>query len=253
MERADLATLAGVFAGVPVAAAGRVTLDEDAAHHLRVRRIGEGERVRVLDGLGHVGIGAVVRLAKRAVEVDVEAVEHLPPPPDVRLLLPVADRDRMLWLAEKVVELGVRGWHPVWWHRSRSVSPRGEGESFRAKLRARMASALVQSGGAWLPTVAAEQELPAAITAVTSGRRLLLDRDGAPLLTLATRDEPGPTWLAFGPEGGVEPEEHERLLAAGFLPASLGASVLRFETAGVCAVALLHAAREAASAGAKRS
>ena len=35
----------------------------------------------------------------------------------------------------------------------RSVSPRGEGPAFGEKVRARMLSALEQSGGAWLPTI----------------------------------------------------------------------------------------------------
>ncbi|HEU4628514.1 MAG TPA: RsmE family RNA methyltransferase [Gemmatimonadaceae bacterium] len=253
MERADLASVAGVFAAAPVASAGRVTLDEEAAHHLRVRRIGQGERVRVLDGLGHVGIGVVARLAKRAVEVDVEAVEDHPPPPDVHLLLPVADRDRMLWLAEKAVELGVRGWHPVRWRRSRSVSPRGEGEAFRARVRARMASALVQSGGAWLPGIAPEGELDDVLARATSGHRFLLDAGGTPLLTLCAGDLTTPVWIAVGPEGGVEREERERVVAAGFAPARLGPTVLRFETAGVCAVAVLRAVSDAASRGLDRS
>jgi 16S rRNA (uracil1498-N3)-methyltransferase len=34
------------------------------------------------------------------------------------LLAPVADRDRMLWLAEKTVELGLTSWRPVVWRRS---------------------------------------------------------------------------------------------------------------------------------------
>jgi 16S rRNA (uracil1498-N3)-methyltransferase len=133
------------------------------------------------------------------------------------------------------------------------VSPRGEGESFRAKVRARMAAALVQSGGAWLPEVAAERELADAIADAAAGERLLLDRDGVPLLGQAVHGATAPIWVALGPEGGVEAEERERLLAAGFQPVRLGASVLRFETAGVCAMALLQAAREVAVNGAERS
>ena len=253
MERADLAALAGVFAGQPVTAPGRLALDEEAAHHLRVRRLAEGTGVRVHDGLGHVGVGTIALLAKRAVEVEVDAVHRLPAPPDVRLLVPVADRERMLWLAEKVVELGVRGWHPVWWRRSRSVSPRGEGEGFRAKVRARMASALVQSVGGWLPDVAPERELFDAVGVATDGHRLLLDRDGAPLLAHVAALSAGPVRVAVGPDGGVEPEERERLLAERFEPVRLGPGVVRFETAGMCAVALLRGARDAASDGPERS
>ena len=52
-----------------------------------------------------------------------------------------------------------------------------------------------------------------------------------------------PVWLAFGPEGGIEADERRLLDAAGFAPASLADGVLRFETAGIAALAVLHGAR----------
>jgi 16S rRNA (uracil1498-N3)-methyltransferase len=47
--------------------------------------------------------------------------------------------------------------------------------------------------------------------------------------------------LLFGPAGGFEPAEADRLRAAGFHPASLGPRVLRAETAAVAAVAIAQA------------
>ncbi|HEX3157554.1 MAG TPA: RsmE family RNA methyltransferase, partial [Gemmatimonadaceae bacterium] len=44
---------------------------------------------------------------------------------------------------------------------------------------------------------------------------------------------------ALGPEGGLAPAERELLAAAGFRPVSLSGNVLRFETAGVAALAIL--------------
>jgi 16S rRNA (uracil1498-N3)-methyltransferase len=52
--------------------------------------------------------------------------------------------------------------------------------------------------------------------------------------------------LAVGPEGGFEPDELDLMRGAGFAPASLGASVLRFETAAVAGVAAARALLEAA-------
>lgn len=245
MERADRAPLAGVFAAVPLAAGAAATLDEDAAHHLRVRRVAEGDRLRATDGAGVLATGVLARLGKRDATMEVHRVERLEPPPPVTLLAPIADRDRMLVLAEKACELGLRRWRPVRWQRSRSVSPRGEGEAFATKVRARMIAALVQSGGAWLPEV--EPEADVADVAPAAGERaLLLDAAGAPLLALAPAA--GAVLLALGPEGGVEAAERDRLLDAGFSLASLGTAVLRFETAGIVALGALQAARAAATA-----
>ena len=45
--------------------------------------------------------------------------------------------------------------------------------------------------------------------------------------------------MLHGPEGGLTAQEEDAALAQGFAPASLGARVLRAETASVAALALL--------------
>lgn len=242
MERVDRPTVAAFFAGEPLAPGGSVTLGEDAAHHARVRRIEVGERVALTDGAGALAEGTLVRLTKHHATVDVHAVAWREPLPPVHLLVPVADRDRMLWLAEKSVELGASSWRPVLWRRSRSVSSRGEGATFQGKVRARMAAALTQCEGAWLPDLFPETTLERAVAAAPGGTRLVLDADAPPLLGLPLE---APVTLAVGPEGGLEREERDRLVDAGFAPASLGGHILRFETAAVAALAVVRAAMRA--------
>jgi 16S rRNA (uracil1498-N3)-methyltransferase len=156
----------------------------------------------------------------------------------VHLLVPVADRDRMLWLAEKCAELAITTWQPVIFARSRSVVPRGEGDAFAAKVRARMVAALEQSGGAWLPEIRRELSLEEAVARVSTRGRYLLDRGAQPLD--ATEAAEGAA-VAFGPEGGIEPEERALLEHLGWRRAALAPTTLRFETAGTAAVAVLRA------------
>lgn len=239
MERNDLASLAGFFAdGARFAAGDTVRLDEEAAHHMRVRRLEVGSRVYVADGRGAQAIGTITRLAKHGADVSVIGVAHVAREAAVHLLVPIADRDRMLWLAEKSTELGIASWHPVMWHRSRSVSPRGEGASFAARVAGRMRSALLQSHAPWFPEVYVDAPPDAAIAAVPSdGSRLLLDLEGAPILSSMVA---APVTIAVGPEGGLEPAERRQLTDASFRRVSLGANVLRFETAAVAALAVVR-------------
>lgn len=234
------AGLPRVFSAEPVGdAAGLVVVtDEEAAHHLRVRRVREGERVGLADGQGGLAEGALVRLARGAAEIAVDRAQVVPPLAPVHLLAPIGDRDRMLWLAEKATELGVSSWRSVLWHRSRSVSPRGEGPAFRQKLRARMISALLQSGNAWLPTLHDDVPAERALADAPAGTRLLLDAAGTPAGSVATAF---PIVIALGPEGGLEPAERDRALEAGWCPVALGPTVLRFETAGVVALGVFRA------------
>lgn len=245
VERARAAVLATFFtADAVLEPRAQVALGESVARHLRARRLGTGVTIAVVDGSGRRATGVVVREAKESVTLEITAVEELPSPPEVHLMVPVADRDRMLWLAEKVAEVGVTSWRPVAWRRSRSVSPRGEGPMFGAKVRARMISALEQSGAAHLPQIYPEAPLARAISAVPpGGTRLVLD-PAAPTVFGVTVQ--APVTLALGPEGGLEDAERAELLQAGFTPVSLGPGLLRFETAGAVGAAiargLLHQA-----------
>ena len=102
-----------------------------------------------------------------------------------------------------------------------------------------MIAALEQSGGAWLPTLYPDAKPEHAIAATPAGSRLLLAPDGEPILGSRAA---APVSIALGPEGGFEDEEVELLVAAGFAPAALAGNILRFETAGIAALAIVRAA-----------
>jgi 16S rRNA (uracil1498-N3)-methyltransferase len=197
--------------------------------------------VYIADGAGRQGVGTLTAIEKKGIEIAITDVIETRPPAAVHLLVPVADRDRMLWCAEKCTELGLTSWSAVLWQRSRSVSPRGEGDAFRSRIRARMQSALIQAHAAWLPSVVdSELPLPQALERISAGgTRLVLDAAGEPIGRLAVT---APVTIAIGPEGGLEASELGALREASFHPVSLGANVLRFETAAVAALAIVRAA-----------
>jgi 16S rRNA (uracil1498-N3)-methyltransferase len=257
VERAGVARLSlpTFVTDEPFNAPSTVTLGEDTAHHMRVRRLENGARVGLLDGAGTRGEGVITQLAKRHAAVSVERAESVDPPAAIHLLLPVADRDRMLWLAEKATELQVASWRPVTYRRSRDVSPRGEGTTFQQKARARMVAALEQSSGAWLPVMYPDATVESAIAARAPGIALVLEGGSPGVLEVIMATVHG-TWerqapmpaitVAVGPEGGYEEPELAALLAAGFARVSIGESTLRFETAALAGVAAVRAALDLA-------
>lgn len=239
MDSRDPTGLATFFSDASLEAGRTVDLEEGEAHHIRVRRIDRGSRVRLLNGSGAVAHGTLATVTKRSAAVTIDDVSHVAPPPAVHFFAPIGDRDRMLWLAEKATELGLTSWRGVMWQRSRGVSPRGEGESFHGKLRARMIGALTQSGGVWLPAILPDLAGEDAGGAADPGGRFLLDISGDPILAVPLS---APLTIALGPEGGLGEKERSRLSDSGWMPVSLGASTLRFETAGVAALAIVRAA-----------
>lgn len=240
MERRDRTSLATFFADELLTAGATVELPEGAAQHVRVRRLGVGDALQLTNGRGSLANARLVRLTKGAAAVDIDDVANVARPPTLRLFVPVADRERMLWLAEKIAELAVSSWHAVIFRRSASVSPRGEGDAFRRKARARMVSAIEQSGGAWLPEIFDELPLEAAL--VRSGEagghaRFLMDPAGA----LLASHRPAAADAMIGPEGGLESAERALIVEEHhWMPASLGETTLRFETAGVVAAGILR-------------
>jgi len=220
----------------------RVVLDESASHHATVKRLAVGDPVRLTSGDGRRVHGAIALLGKGRLEVEIEhaSLERVPAPPHVALWAPVGDRDRMLLLAEKAVELGASAWRSTVYRRSRNVTPRGQGDAFREKLRRRMIAALEQSGSAWLPAIEPESEALGAIASGLQGHAILLDTFGTPIVDVLAEVH-APLVIACGPEGGLEPAERTAFIDSGWRAASLGPNVLRFETAGVAGLVLARA------------
>jgi 16S rRNA (uracil1498-N3)-methyltransferase len=212
-----------------------------------VRRLASGDVVRITDGRGQIADGTIVSIRRAEVAVTLGAtVTDVPRPAAMQLCVPVGDRDRTLWLVEKATELGVSRLQQVAFHRSASVSTRGDGTGFARKLEARAVAALEQSGGAWLPELLPSTTVDALVDDTPNGGdpsvfRILLDARGEPLLHVATLAGDAEPVLLFGPEGGIDSDEREALLRAGWHPARLADTTLRFETAGVAAAAVLRA------------
>jgi 16S rRNA (uracil1498-N3)-methyltransferase len=237
--RGALPPAATVVARGPFLAGGMVILDQDEAHHLRVRRIAEGDLIRLVDGRGGVATARVAFEEKLAV-ARVIATTSIGAPPVTELLLGAGDRDRFLSAVEKATELGVTRVVPVLSERTAGVASRfQQGHLEKAVARAR--EAVKQSGGVWTPTIGAPVPLLEAIRQRPQGVvRLMASRDGVGMPPLREGD---PVQWAVGPEGGFTEAELTTLKAAAFAPVALGRGTLRFDTAAAAALAVTAMAR----------
>lgn len=238
VERPARASVITFFSTDPFVVGSPLVLGADAAQHLRALRAGVGERVSLRDGKGGAGAGVIARVAKRSVSVDVTGCSRIDSLAPVHLMVPVADRDHMLMLAEKCTELAATSWRPVMWRHSRSVGPLGDGPAFQARLLGRMVAALTQSGGGWLPDIHPSAPVARAIAAAPDGTRLLLDAGAEE--PLAAAGIISPVVIAIGPEGGLDSRERDEMVEAGFVPVRIAHSILRFETAGIAALSVVR-------------
>ena len=84
-------------------------IDEDLAHHLRVRRIGADDVFTVFDGKGHTAVGRFSKINDRHPQIEIEQIQedrHRELPYYLELVQGLAGGDKMDWIVEKAVETG---------------------------------------------------------------------------------------------------------------------------------------------------
>jgi len=224
-----------------------ITVTGEEHHHLaRVLRARPGDAITLFDGAGGELEARVVRVGRAETELAPrpggrpEAAPHAPPSVAPLVLLTAVPRGgRMDFLVQKCSELGVSRIVPI--IAERSVARPEPGRRARWEKIAREAAR--QCGRADVPVVEAPATLAAALAAPDlPERRLVLSPAPAGRSLRALLPDPAPTALLVGPEGGLAAAESEAAEAAGFVPVSLGARILRVETAAIVAVALAEEA-----------
>jgi 16S rRNA (uracil1498-N3)-methyltransferase len=222
----------------------RIELEQEEAHHVKVRRGEHGVRVRFRDGAGVGGTGTVAVGGRRHV-LTVELVETAPPPPSLVLAVGAGDRDRFGWLVEKAAELGVTAVVPLETARTVNVATRVR-DVHVEKLVRRAREAIKQSGALWAPRVLPPVPFAAFVDAPRPGACWILDAAGRS----PTGVDGAETVTALvGPEGGFTEAERAQAVQAGYQPVRIGPHTLRFETAAVAAAALIQSARERGANG----
>lgn len=219
-----------------------MTLDERAARHAaRVLRLRAGDVVTLFNGDGSDYRARLTLAAKDAVTAVVEDREPARRESPLRLTLAqgIARGQRMDYTLQKAVELGVTGIAPVFCGRT-EVRLAGERLDRRiAHWRGVIIAACEQSGRAVLPELEPPADLSKWLKHPRTGTRLVLRPEAESGPGALFRSEE--VTLLIGPEGGLSEEEIGAATRAGFTPLRLGPRVLRTETAGPAAIAVLQA------------
>lgn len=224
---------------------GQIELCGPEAEHLtRVLRVESGQRFELSDN--DKLYLAEVESARKALVV-FRIVEELPTPAQqVRVdLLPALFKfDRFEWLVEKATELGVWSIQP--WEATRSETGLAQAAGKRLARWQKIAQeASQQSRRAYLPEIRGVSRSREAFEIPGQLRLLLDEASGAPPVlevVPAERRQEDQVALLLGPEGGFTDIERKEALAAGWQACSLGSTILRAETAGLAALAVIQAA-----------
>jgi 16S rRNA (uracil1498-N3)-methyltransferase len=219
----------------------------EAKHIATVLRMGAGDRIVLLDGMGKRFQALIESVHHHEVLVTLERALPSPPASPLRISLcqAVIKSSAMDYVVHKTSELGVDQILPF--HSDRTLLKQGAHASVNKLRRWRD---IAQSA-----TKQSDRIKPAEIGPLLTFRELLerWAREDVKKLILwedeTTRDlksllrsQPPAKQIVgvVGPEGGFSAREIEAAREAGFVPMSLGHRVLRAETAAITLVALLQ-------------
>ncbi len=215
---------------------------EQTNYLVNVLRLGPGGAILVFNGRDGEWLARLSVVTKKSAALRLEKQRRPQEEgPDIQYAFAPLKHARLDYIAQKAVEMGARRLTPVLTARTQihRLNP--------GRLRANALEAAEQCGILALPEIDAPVAFDKWLADLPGGRLLAFcDEDapaGDPAAALAGRISSGFAGITvlIGPEGGFDPRERQALLAApGTLAISLGPRILRADTAGVAALALVQ-------------
>lgn len=213
---------------------------ENAHHLLKVARLKRGAPITVL--CGEATFDAIVSsLSPAQVQIVRMRTEGRFRFRTETAIVGAIRGSRMDWLCEKATELGIRELCIV---QTRRSEPQALDETKLTRLVRVVAAATEQSNRDEVPQVKAYSSVAECLSTLeTEGKaRILLSlRPQAPPIRELVVGVQEPVIVAAGPEGDFTDDEIECFEQHGFQHATLGASILRVETAVIAGIAAANA------------
>lgn len=218
-----------IYSDIPLSQGRQSDLPDDQAHYLlTVMRKNDGDFVRVFNGKDGEWLARIIKTGKKTAAAEcVEKIgEQSNPDFKTHLFFAPIKKDRMAFLIEKTVELGVTDLHPVMTDRTENRHLNIE------KMHKQMIEAAEQCERTDIPVL--HDVVP-----VTDLKNIdfpilaAIERDDhiQPMSMTSSGQETG---FLVGPEGGWTENEINHIKSLSFIcPVSLGNRILRAETASI--------------------
>ena len=219
---------------------------QDAVHISKSLRMQIGDSLTVCGGLGSDMICEITAITESAVELKVTAVQTTESEPSVWVTLyqGLPKGDKLEWIIEKTIELGVCEIVPVLMQRSVSRPDAKSAAKKNERYRKQAVSAAKQCGRGIIPDVHSMIHFPEMLVSLKKHQAAIFfyECGGEPLSAVIEeikKSGAADIAIVIGPEGGFDPSEAEALQSAGALTATLGKRILRTETAPIAAIAAI--------------
>ncbi len=235
-------SLIRLFVEAALADGEMVSLSRMQSNYLvNVMRLARGAELLVFNGRDGEWLAALAGAGKNnASLLVIRKTRPQTPGPDIHYLFAPLKRAKLDYVVQKATEMGASQIRPVITRRTNAERVNVE------RLQANVIEAAEQCGILRAPEVLGPAKLDKALDEWDATRQLIYCDEAAPIaspLEALSRISPGPLAVLIGPEGGFDPSERQRLTGLPFVHAiSLGPRIMRADTAGVAAMALVNAA-----------
>lgn len=218
----------------------------DVKHIARVLRLEAGDLIEICPGDGREFTAAIREITNRDVTCEITATKSVAVEAPVRVTLyqGLPKGEKMELIIQKSTELGVSRIIPVTCERT--VVKLDQKKALERQIRWQRVAveAAKQSRRTVIPEVAAPVSFSQALDQIGSDVLAIMPWEeeqakGIGPVLKAGAGERRSVAVFIGPEGGFSREEAVAAQARGVVPVSLGPRIMRTETAGIVAVALI--------------
>lgn len=218
-----------------------IYLSKGAAQHLiRVLRLGEGDNFIVFNGQAGEFHATITKLNKNTAIVKLGEFRtvHRESPLQITLAQAILRSDKMDYVLQKAVELGVTRFIPlITTHSILRLAPERWQKRY-LHWQGVMLAACEQSGRTRLPKLENPMTFDVATTGIKADQRIILQTQAQQAIhSLPVCHSVA---ILVGPEGGWSENELKGACVATYTPVQLGPRVLRAETAGLVAISVLQ-------------
>lgn len=224
-----------------------LTLPEsDSQHCIRVLRMQCGDFIEVVDGKGLRLKCRITEAHPKRAKVEIVGTTDEKPAWSNHITLAVAPTkqiDRMEWMTEKLVEIGINRIVPLLCRHSERKEIKTD------RLEKIAVAAMKQSLKSTLPAISSMTPFPVFVKemAETNVQKVVgyCDSSTPRRLFAKTYRPNADIVILIGPEGDFSPEEINAAINGGFVPVTFGDNRLRTETAAIVACDTCHILNQA--------
>lgn len=222
--------------------------DGDFHHAINVLRLGVGEEIELVQGLGQRFLARISEINAKNKTANLEIMEKLAtsnePSCKVHLIMGIPRLDKLTDIVDFCTQLGVHSITLAYCRRTQGSYPKERWDKKIESLKKTAKGSAQLASRDIVPDIAGPVQLEKAITNAAGKKLIAWELEKTNTIPKSIAPDDKEATIIIGPEGGLEHGEVEFAAKNGFTPVTLGKRILRAQLAPVAAISQIFAITE---------